>query len=429
MAESDARSEALIGVVRMFVSGVLFLTVLGLLTRLPLETFLLRQTELYAALVVTTLYFALGLVSFLIARSKTYQPRTGLILALAEVALVLANIFFDIQDAETSSLYALASPLVLMVTLVLVLQVLRYRLVVHVAVSALLLIGILLLLLFDMRMGETVPARVLAELQQMYSLPPNVVRLLMLTVLATIVGIAIWRSRRMMEKIAHELEAAHNRNRFLPRELTNQLDDAELERLRAGEEREVVVMFVDMRGYTALSKTLSPGATAALLTQYRSLVTRQVTAHGGIVDKFIGDGVMCFFGLEIDAREAATQALHAALDIHAALDMWNSERTTTGDPKLAIAIAIAAGPVLAAAIGDESRLEFTVVGPAVNTAARIEGFAKETGQKTVLDGRVHDLLGKDAFNTGHLDGLGSHTMRGEPQPVRLFALSKARGAT
>ncbi|MEM1040012.1 MAG: adenylate/guanylate cyclase domain-containing protein [Pseudomonadota bacterium] len=425
IAESDAQSEALIGGVRMFVAGVLFVTVVALLFRLPLNVFLLRQTELQAAVVVTLLYFVLGLTSFLLVRLGHYKPIYGLTFALLEVALVLANIFFDVRDFETSSLFALASPLILMVTLVLVLQVLRYRLVVHVVASTLLLSGILVLLTFDMRVGQPATPRVLAELQQMYSLPPNLVRVLMLCVLATIVGLAIWRSRRMMETIAQELEAAHNRNRFLPRELTNRLDDAELAKLREGQEREVVVMFVDLRGYTALSQTISPSQTADLLSRYRSLVSGCISQNDGIVDKFIGDGVMCFFGLKCSPEEAAAQSAAAALAVHRSIADWNEERRAAGSAVLDTAIAVAAGPVLVAALGDEQRLEFTVVGPAVNTASRIESFAKEIGQRTVIDARVFSLLEKwpDKQKTGlRLDNLGKHTLRGERRSGSLYTL-------
>jgi len=425
IAESDANSEALIGGVRMFVAGALFLTVTGLLVRLPAETFLLRQTELYAAVVVTLLYFLLGLASFFLARSAFYKPIYGTAFAILEVGLVLANIFFDVRDSETSSLFALASPLVLMVALVLVLQVLRYRLVVHTVASALLLLGILLLLVFDMRSGQALPPRVVAELQQMYSLPPNMVRLLMLTVLATIVGLAIWRSRRMMESIAQELETAHNRNRFLPRELTSQLNDQALDRLRQGEEREIVVMFIDLRGYTALSQAISPAEMAALLTRYRSLVSACIAQNGGIVDKFIGDGVMCFFGLECDPQHAASQAVDSALAVHRQISNWNIERREAGEKALAVAAALAAGPVLVAALGDDQRLEFTVIGSAVNTASRIEDFAKETGQSSVLNDRVHTLLVDNSAalpETVKLDSLGQHKLRGEANPAKLYAL-------
>ncbi|MDD9909527.1 MAG: adenylate/guanylate cyclase domain-containing protein [Ahrensia sp.] len=363
IARSDAEAEALIGRVRMLVSTILCLTVVALLFQLPAETVELRRSELYAALAVTALYIDLGFASYCLARSAHYHPWHGFVFAMLEVALVLANIYFDIRDAQTNSLFALASPPVLMLALVLVLQVLRYRIVVHAAVSVGLISGVVLLLASDISLPVDPTARVLDELLLMYSPPPNGVRLIMLAVLATIVGLAIMRSRRLMETIAHELEESHNRNRFLPSELTSQMSDTDLQTLRRDSEREVVVMFVDMRNFTALSGDRSPADTAALLTTYRGLVMDAVLDHDGIVDKFIGDGVLCIFGLESSYEVAAQKAVLAGQGLMQSLAEENKRRAKQGVTPFHIAIALHGGSVFAAAIGDDRRLEFTVTGP------------------------------------------------------------------
>ncbi len=423
IARSDAEAEALIGRVRMLVGGVLCVAVITVLFRLPAETFSLRQTELYAALVVTLLYFVLGLVSYRVAISS-YRLWHGFAFALLEVALVLANVYFDIRDGETNSLFALASPLVLMLALVLVLQVLRYRLLVHIAVSGILICGVLYLLFMDFRMPLDPPPDVLNELLQMYSPPPNMVRLLMLAVLATIVGLAIIRSRRLMESIAHELEERHNRDRFLPRELTTQMSDQDVQTLRQGSEREVVVMFVDMRGFTTLSGSMTPAETATLLSAYRSLVMDAVLAQGGIVDKFMGDGVLCVFGLESSFTKAANAALAAGNEILARVESWNGERRRTEEQPVSIVVAVHGGPVLAAAIGDDRRLEFTVTGSAVNTASRMEGWAKENGETFVVSGAIADAA-DSGLNT--LRQLDSEQLRGDTAATDLFAVGTGPG--
>ena len=421
IARSDAEAEALIGRVRMFVGGVLCVAVTAVLFRLPTETFALRQTELYAALVVTLLYFLLGLASYRVARLPSYRPWHGFAFAMLEVALVLANIYFDIQDGQTNSLFALASPLILMLALVLVLQVLRYRLFVHAVVSLTLIAGVLFLLFLDVKMPLDPPPLVVGELLQMYSLPPNMVRLLMLAVLATIVGLAIMRSRRLMESIAHELEESHNRNRFLPRELKTKMSDYDVQTLREGSERDLVIMFVDVRGFTELSSQMRPAETAAMLSAYRWLVTDAVLAQGGIVDKFIGDGVLCVFGLESTFDTAVRAALAAGNDIFVRLASWNSQRSASGDEPLAVVIAVHGGPVLAAAIGDDRRLEFTVTGPAVNTASRMEGWAKENDEAFVVSGAVAMAVG-DTSKAARMHPLGSQQLRGDADAIDLLAM-------
>ncbi|MEM9733850.1 MAG: adenylate/guanylate cyclase domain-containing protein [Pseudomonadota bacterium] len=415
MAESDARAEALIGLARMFVSATLFLTVAAVLLQLPPEIQALRGHALHVALGVTASYFMLGVLSLLISRSRRYRPAWGLGFALFEVVLVLLNIYANINAPHANALFALASPLILMVAIVLVLQVLRYRLLIHTTVSVLLLSGTLALILVGGQ-TETVSDDFIAEIVGLYSLPPNMVRMVMFAVLATIVGVAIWRSRRLMERIATETEALHDRNRFLPRELTEALDDGDLERLRRGEERDAVILFVDMRDFTGLSERLGPAETAALLTHYRAAVTKTVTDHGGVVDKFIGDGVMCSFGLKCSLDEAAVQAVACAKAIVAG----SGQKLGKDNPSYSIVCAMACGPVLVAAVGDENRLEFTVIGPPVNRAARVETFAKEKNLDVVITGEIFAMLGQ---HDQDWQDLGHHPLKGEATPTRLLALA------
>ena len=421
IARSDAEAELLIGRVRMFVASILFAAIFLLFNNLPRETFLLRETELKAALVVSGSYFLLGLLSSFLAQSKAYRPIHGLLFALAEVALVLCNVFFDIVDPETSSLFALASPLLLMIALVLVLQVLRYRLWVHIIVSASMIFGLLLLLLHDMQIGEQTSQRAFNELLQMYSLPPNVVRLLMLAILATIIAIAISRSRSLMVRIANELEESQNRNRFLPQELTTHLTDEDIERLRNGRNREVVVMFVDMRGFTRLTQTLSPSQTADLLSEYRSIIMDIVGQHRGIIDKFIGDGVMCVFGLDSSFEQAACDAVESAQEIQKKSADWNRQRQANGEPECEIVIAIGGGEALVAALGPDERLEFTVIGPVVNSVSRMEEHAKLHDVQVLLSSTVHDgLLKKHAEDPCR--EWGTTHFRGENVATQLWTL-------
>ena len=420
MARSDANAEALIGQVRMFVSGVLFVTVAALLFRIEPELYALRETELKAAFVVTLAYFSLGLVSFVVAKSSWYRPFHGLVFALFEVSLVLANLYFDVQDSDTNSLFALASPRVLMLTLVLVLQVFRYRLAIHVVVSALLIMGVSLLIFFDVQMPITPPPRVMDELVQMYSPPPNAVRIIMLIVLATIVGLSISRSRRMMGRIAHELEENHNRNRFLPQELSGQMSDEDLQILRKGKNCDAAVMFVDIRGFTKLTGQLSTEETAQLLTAYRSLVMDAVLANNGIIDKFIGDGVMCVFGLETSFDVAAKDAVNAGKTLISGLDQWNVERAERKEPELDIVVVVHGGPVFAAAIGDDRRLEFTVTGPTVNTASRMESWAKEFDKCFVVSQRVAETVN---LGMKGVRPVGDVLFRGDLGKTRLLEIT------
>jgi len=180
--------------------------------------------------------------------------------------------------------------------------------------------------------------------------------------------------------------------------------------------------FVDMRGFTELSSQMRPAETAAMLSAYRGLVMDAVLAQGGIVDKSIGDGVLCAFGLESTFDTAARAALAAGNDIFVILVNWNSQRSASGDEPLAVVIAVHGGPVLAAAIGDDRRLEFTVTGPAVNTASRMEGWAKENDEAFVVSGAVAMAVG-DTSKAARMHPLGSQQLRGDAEAIDLLAMN------
>lgn len=424
IARSDAEAEMLIGRVRMFVAGVIFIALTALITILPPETYALRQAELIAGLVVSFCYSCLGAASFLVARSKFYKPVHGLLFALAEVALVLFNTLFDVLNPDTSSLFALASPLLLVIAIVLVLQVLRYNLKIHITVSVLVILGLFGILLYDPQIGQAPSPRLVDEVLNLYSVPPNVLRVFMLSLLAVIVALAISRSRSLMEKIAHELEESQNRNRFLPSELTTHLSDEDISELRTGRTEQVVVMMVDLRGFTKLALTLTPQQTAELLNSYRSIVMDVVTRNQGIIDKFMGDGVMCVFGLEQDFENASTSAVKAAIEISALMETWNTKRALINYEKLNTVIAIGGGEAFIAALGPPDRLEFTAIGPAVNSVSRMEAHAKEVNVEILISKIVYEAQTLDQGIDCTFTPIGKTRFRGEEQETELWSLQK-----
>lgn len=141
--------------------------------------------------------------------------------------------------------------------------------------------------------------------------------------------------------------------------------------------RRTVVMFVDLRSFTRLSETVEPEDVADLLSEYRQLVTEAVFAHGGTVDKFIGDGVMAVFGHPQAAPDDAARAVACSLVMAAALAQWKQSRQRNGEPATDAGIGLHVGPVIGGVLESGSHAEFTVFGDAVNVAERLEGLSRE----------------------------------------------------
>jgi class 3 adenylate cyclase len=145
-------------------------------------------------------------------------------------------------------------------------------------------------------------------------------------------------------------------------------------------------MFADLRGFTRLAARLPPQELLALLTEWRALVSGIVGAHGGSVDKFLGDGVLASFGALTPDPLAAAMALGAAEDLVEAASRLRAEPGAVRPE--GIGIGIAAGPMVVGAIGDETRLEFTVLGDPVNVAAKLEKHAKAEAAPVVATAAV-----------------------------------------
>jgi adenylate cyclase len=135
-----------------------------------------------------------------------------------------------------------------------------------------------------------------------------------------------------------------------------------------GEKRTVVVLFSDIRGFTQLSERMRPDDTASLLSEYFTAMVDCVFRHGGMLDKFIGDAVMAQWGAPIEEPDDADRAVAAAADMMRELATLNAKWRASGRPELQIGIGIDRGDVFAGNIGSERRLEFTVIGDAVNRA-------------------------------------------------------------
>ena len=182
-----------------------------------------------------------------------------------------------------------------------------------------------------------------------------------------------------------------------------------------GDIRRVAVMFVDFRGFTAGARSRSPQDVVNRLDGAFAVLVDILDRHGGIVNKFLGDGFLALFGAPLAASDAAHRAVAAGREMLSAMDRINAG---SGWP-LRIGIGIHFGEVVAGNIGSPRRKEYTVIGDTVNFASRLEALNKDFGSQLLISSAVHEALGDDGRDAV---ALGEVEVRGYERPMAVFQL-------
>lgn len=187
-----------------------------------------------------------------------------------------------------------------------------------------------------------------------------------------------------------------------------------------GEDIRAILWFCDLRGYTEIADALGNEELIALLNDYFGAVVEAVEAQRGEVLKFIGDAVLAIFPIDTasSGRRAAWRALNAARAARDAITEINARRATDGQMQFQWGLALHAGEVHYGNVGGEARLDFTVIGPAVNLAARLQGLAARLGEGCVISQDFADLL----KGGGALRDLGLHALKGVVGEQRVYGL-------
>ncbi|WP_346898645.1 adenylate/guanylate cyclase domain-containing protein [uncultured Roseibium sp.] len=214
--------------------------------------------------------------------------------------------------------------------------------------------------------------------------------------------------------------------RYMPKTLVTKL-------IREGradsppEERNLTVLFTDIVGFTSLSESMNPPEIAAFVNQHLTLIGSVIEAHGGTIDKYVGDSVMAFWGAPERIGNPAEPAARAALDIAGVIHADNLARKAQGLPPVHIRIGLHGGPLVVGDIGAPSRVNYTVIGDTVNVASRLESLGREVDP----DAEVIILASQDVGDSlpqeiGYTP-LGEQKVKGKDRPVDVIRLKLDKG--
>jgi adenylate cyclase len=419
-ADAERSAERVIGQLRMVMAlslGVVF--AMAVVTHAHRHDAVLA-VQIASASATIVSYLALGALSYEVTVRHRFRPWMPWAFATGDAGFLLSNLGLDLATTGLGGNYVASFPALWLAPVVLAFGVLQYNPARLLYLTGLLVGGLVAIAVagcgFD-SFADAPPAAI----GRFFDAPPNIMRLAMLIVASAILVAAAARTRSLLQHAINETRRSVNLTRYLPAEIAGQLAESGLTALREGRRQTVAVMFVDIRGFAGRAETMDPAATGQLLTDFRRFVIATAKRCEGVVDKFVGDSAMLVFGLPSPRPDDARRALTCANALLAGTPgaCPPDPRATGGSELLALGIGVHAGDAFCGVVGDETRLEFTVLGDTVNIAARLEQETKAVGLRLVVSRAFLSAAG-EALDGPNWRLLGPRILRGRAQPIDLL---------
>jgi adenylate cyclase len=225
----------------------------------------------------------------------------------------------------------------------------------------------------------------------------------------------------VIEDVTEKRRLMGTLSRVVSRQVAEQLlQSGELK--LGGERKHVTVVMTDIRNFTPMSETYAAEDIVMMLNDYFSRMIEVIFRYEGTLDKFIGDAIMAVFGAPVAHHDDPERAVRAAIEMRQKLREFNEDRRKAGKWTIETGIGICNGEVVSGTIGSDERLEYTVIGDAVNLSARLENLTKQFGEcKILMNEPVHDAI-KDLIPTRLL---GEEKVRGKRRAVKIYGVPES----
>lgn len=225
---------------------------------------------------------------------------------------------------------------------------------------------------------------------------------------------------RLIEYVRQRQDVENLLKRVVSPDIMEKLLSTDTEQLKRGEERDVAILFCDIRGFTEMSESTSAADVILFLNSFFAELSELVSRNHGTINKFMGDAVLAVFGAETDDRgmDSAQEAIDAAMNTANEITMRVRQMRLPNGGSPATGTGIHFGRVVAGTIGSEQRYEYTFLGDAVNTASRLQGLSKRLGYPIIVSAEAYAML--SGYLRAGLVDLGQHMVRGKAEALHIY---------
>jgi len=420
IAKQEDSSEILIKIIQLFV-----VTIFGILYLVTPKTD--ANTQFSPVPYAILSYMAINLLMLFWALKRSLPNLAVYASIIFDTALLMSLIWsFHIQYMQPPSFY-LKAPTLLYIFIFIALRALRFqaRFVVAAGLAAAIGWSLMVLYVISSDPSNNMITRNYVEYMTSNSIliGAEFDKIISMLIVTGILALALNRAHNLLVSAVTEQAAAQDLSRFFDDTVATKIRDAD-HQIAPGEgmNRNASILNVDIRGFTIMAAKMNASDVMHILTEFQKRIVPLIQKHGGTIDKFMGDGIMATFGATNPTETYAADSLRALDDIMADLNSWTTDSDLTELAGLNVNMAIASGPITFGAVGDKHRLEYTVIGAAVNFSAKLEKLNKVLKTSAIVDKSSYDIARSQGYSPAKKPRNTSHCVGGTDQEYDLVIL-------
>jgi adenylate cyclase len=419
LREADIATEKFVAIARMLVAVVLYLAVEFAFTRGPLPSVGIVEARMGARIVIGILFLT-GALTYTLLHFGFWSRWIAYVTVTIDILVIGLSLTGDLVEMGIPGRFAAALPAAVAALLVLALGSLRLRPAVQIYSLVLMLCLLGLAFSVEGMTSGSEASTVGINIYEFFGPTANTARLAMFILFGLVLIVAAARGQKLLREGIEETARRSNLVRYLPTELAPLLASGNVSELKSGRRARVALLFIDIRNSVAMEEALDPARLAAVMGQFRTRIRQAAEKHRGIVDKFVGDGAFLVFGVPEAGPDDARRAIACAKAILSLLKEWNEDRLAAGEDPILVGIGVHEGGAFIGAVGDDTRLEFTVLGDTVNIANRLEQATKLHGVPLIASADTVKAAGEDM---SQWRDLGPVELRGRAEPLHILGFS------